>query len=169
MSEFGGVNTRIHIPPGKRRILSNSSASPVPDPLPIPVHRPARSRSSAQRSVCNDYKERKRKRLSSPFPCAHGGSYPPRQNGWQRQILQSPLAAPRNGPCFWTASIKYWLQEGSNRQCPPSQACNVRRYSFTPPMRTQPNPRESGFPEERGSGVPRGSIKMVLHLIHRHG
>jgi hypothetical protein len=45
----------------------------------------------------------------------YGGSKPPWQNGLQRQIRQAPLQAPRRGPCFRTAPMKYSLQLGSKR------------------------------------------------------
>ena len=43
---------------------------------------------------------------------AQGGSYPPRAKGLQRQTRHTPLQAPRMGPCFWTARMKYSLQLG---------------------------------------------------------
>jgi hypothetical protein len=51
----------------------------------------------------------------------YGGSYPPGWKGWQRQIRNSPFQLPRQAPYFWTASMKYRLQVGVNRQLRPSQ------------------------------------------------
>jgi hypothetical protein len=42
----------------------------------------------------------------------HGGSYPPAVQGLQRQMRYIPLQAPRTGPYFRTARMKYSLQLG---------------------------------------------------------
>lgn len=47
---------------------------------------------------------------------SYGGSKPPAFQGLHRQIRQAPRHAPRIGPCFCTAWMKYSLQLGSNLQ-----------------------------------------------------
>src|SRR5437773_2553154 len=50
--------------------------------------------------------------FSCHFVDGHGGSMPPRLKGLQRHTRQTPLHAPRIGPCLWTARMKYSLQLG---------------------------------------------------------
>lgn len=61
----------------------------------------------------------------------YAGSYPPRLSGWHRMILHKDFHPPRNAPCLFKASIAYWLQDGWNRQCPPSNRPSVTRYNKT--------------------------------------
>jgi hypothetical protein len=42
-------------------------------------------------------------------------------------MRHNPFHAPRMAPYFSTASMKYWLHEGTNRQCPPNQGPSVTR------------------------------------------
>jgi hypothetical protein len=43
------------------------------------------------------------------------GSYPPFENGLQRNTRHTPFNKPRTTPCFFKASIIYWLQQGLKR------------------------------------------------------